>query len=68
MKFFEKHPYLLITLAIILACFVFHVPFGWSVLIMLGYGLILYVTHLGHGCGLDRLYAGRPSEAPSVCS
>lgn len=51
MKFFEKHPYLLITLAIILACFVFHVPFGWSVLIMLGYGLILYVTHLGTAVG-----------------
>ena len=51
MKFIEKHPYLLITAAIILACIVFQVPFGWSLLILLGYGLIVYIVNLGTAVG-----------------
>ena len=50
-KFINKHPYLLITLTIIVACIVFKVSFGWWLLIMLAYGLILYVTHLGTAVG-----------------
>lgn len=51
MKFIEKHPYLLITAALLLACIVFHIPFGWSLLVFVAYGLILYITHLGTAVG-----------------
>ncbi|MBQ7063281.1 MAG: tetratricopeptide repeat protein [Firmicutes bacterium] len=50
-KFIQKHPYLIISLLILVVSIVFRIPFKWVVLIYLAYAVIMYVTHLGTAVG-----------------
>ncbi len=51
MEFLKKHPYLILFAAILLACIVLRVPFGTILLILLAFGVLLYVLNIGTAVG-----------------